>query len=330
MGKRISATSAAWIWWLGLMPGLVFPQAATKPEPPTLFRALESPEVPRPGFGEDLSSETFTVVILGGSDAAETTRQGWLESLLVAGHPEKVVRTRNMAWPADTVWRQQRPRNFFAEQKPDYGEIDGRPKVTADALLLWFGKAEALEHGEAGVSEFQDAYGSILDRALEFTGRIVVVVPPPFEDPLGLGFDLEKRNATLRNYNAAIRSLAEARGLGIVDLESSSGDGGLTRDGHLLNAGGHRIAAREIARAFGVPVRLPEGSGDSLRSQARAKDVLWRQFWVPSNWAFLYGNRQSQPSSRDHEDAKTRWFPGEIRAALEAVESAEEAMSADG
>jgi len=40
---------------------------------------------------------------------------------------------------------------------------------------------------------------------------------------------------------------------------------------------------------------------------------MWRQFWVPPNWAFLYGNRQTQPSSRSHTDRGYRWFPEEIQ-----------------
>jgi hypothetical protein len=40
---------------------------------------------------------------------------------------------------------------------------------------------------------------------------------------------------------------------------------------------------------------------------------MWRQFWVPPNWAFLYGNRQTTPSSRSHTDLGYRWFPEEIQ-----------------
>ena len=40
---------------------------------------------------------------------------------------------------------------------------------------------------------------------------------------------------------------------------------------------------------------------------------MWRQFWVPPNWAFLYGNRQSVPSSRSHSNLGYRWFPEEIQ-----------------
>lgn len=37
-----------------------------------------------------------------------------------------------------------------------------------------------------------------------------------------------------------------------------------------------------------------------LRTLAQAKEQLWHRYWRPSNWAFLYGDRTTQPSSRDH------------------------------
>ena len=50
------------------------------------------------------------IVILGGTNAHEMQRHGYLETLLVAGAPDRAARVRNLAWQADTVYRQQRPR----------------------------------------------------------------------------------------------------------------------------------------------------------------------------------------------------------------------------
>ncbi len=47
---------------------------------------------------------------------------------------------------------------------------------------------------------------------------------------------------------------------------------------------------------------------------------LWRQFWLPTNWAFLYGNRQAQPSSRDHNNSGFRWFPEEVQSIVPQLE----------
>ena len=50
----------------------------------------------------------------------------------------------------------------------------------------------------------------------------------------------------------------------------------------------------------------------SLRPLIQAKNKLWHEYWRPSNWAFLYGDRTAQPSSRDHLNPQVRWFPKEL------------------
>ena len=118
-------------------------------------------------------------------------RFGYLETLLAAAHPERRLIVRNMARPADTVFNQQRPRNFFAATKPSYGEKDGRIKTAVGvAVLSWLGQAEALGQSEQ-VEDFASAYEETLEQLGLYTERIVVVTPVPFEDPLGLGLDLK-------------------------------------------------------------------------------------------------------------------------------------------
>jgi len=151
-----------------------------------------------------------------------------------------------------------------------------------------------------------------------------VVTPVPFEDPLGLGLDLKARNATLGKHAATIRRLADKRGLPVVDVFRALNGKKATSDGQRLSRHGHWLAAQAFAEQLGYaePVSkisdTPKGglqpaTAEELRQAVRAKDVMWRQFWVPPNWAFLYGNRQTQPSSRSHTDRGYRWFPEEIQ-----------------
>jgi hypothetical protein len=51
---------------------------------------------------------------------------------------------------------------------------------------------------------------------------------------------------------------------------------------------------------------------EKLRATVVEKNQLWFNYWRPQNWAFLGGDRTSQPSSRDHRDPKVRWFPAEM------------------
>ena len=60
-----------------------------------------------------------------------------------------------------------------------------------------------------------------------------------------------------------------------------------------------------------------------VHNKIQKKNVLWRRHWRPTNWAFLYGNRQGQPSSGDHRPGKPRWFPEEINAIIPLIETSE-------
>jgi len=290
---------------------------------PALLRPLAKPSDAVSAFGKGFAlNEDATIVILGGSNAAETQRFGYLETLLAAAHPERRLTVRNMAWPADTVFNQQRPRNFFASTKPNYGERDMRIQTAVDVAVLWLGQAEALGQPDQS-EEFAFAYEETLEQLALYTGRIVVVTPVPFDDPLGLGLDLKSRNAILGKHVDAIRRLAKERDLPVVDLFRALNGKKVTSDGQRLSSRGHWLAAQAFADQLGYAESVAKISdtqagilqpttAEQLRQAVRAKDVLWRQFWFPTNWAFLYGNRQTQPSSRSHENRAFRWFPKEI------------------
>src|SRR4029078_543617 len=42
----------------------------------------------------------------------------------------------------------------------------------------------------------------------------------------------------------------------------------------------------------------------------------------PQNWAFLAGDRVTQPSSHDYRDPSKRWFPGEMEQFLPMIAQA--------
>jgi hypothetical protein len=314
-------------------------RAIAFPELPPLVRALERPFRPVPGFTDGFAIDgDQTIVLLGGTNALSCSRSGYLETLLTAAHPGQRLRLRNMAWQADTVYRQQRPRNFHAQNVPDYGEGDGRARTTADIVFLWMGQAEALD-GLSQLDQFAAAYGERVEQIAAYTGRIVLITPVPIEDPLGLGLELEERNESLAAYVEAMKRIGRERGLPVVDLfeamRSRGGSGYLTRNGLHLTPAGQWLAARVIVEQLGVaekiaPVRwqksdatLDPASFEALRKSIARKNDLWLRHWRPANWAFLYGNRQTQPSSHDHTNGASRWFPVEVQALLGHIEQAE-------
>nr|MCS5628257.1 hypothetical protein [Planctomycetota bacterium] len=69
--------------------------------------------------------------------------------------------------------------------------------------------------------------------------------------------------------------------------------------------------------------KLQSQPAEDLRQAVLEKNRLWQQYWRPTNWAFLYGNRQTQPSSRDHRNHRVRWFPGELQGLLPLLDEAD-------
>jgi hypothetical protein len=261
------------------------------------------------------------IVIVGSTNAAESQGHGYLETLLTAAHPKQRLSIRNMAWPADTVYQQQRPRNFFGTTKPSYGELDRRKPLLANIVFIWLGQAESLD-GSAKLDDFTKAYELTLEQLSSRTGRLVLVTPVPFDDPLGLGLDVENRNADLQQYAAAIRRLGQVRMFPVVDLTAALLGQAATRDGVTLSRSGQWLAAKAVATELGLNSSISitatgelfPVSAEELRQAVLQKNRLWQQFWLPTNWAFLYGNRQQTASSRDHRDASFRWFPEEVQS----------------
>ena len=67
----------------------------------------------------------------------------------------------------------------------------------------------------------------------------------------------------------------------------------------------------------------PNAAFERLRLAVVAKNRLWFDYWRPQNWAFLGGDRISQPSSRDYRNPNIRWFPSEMEKFLPLIEARE-------
>lgn len=307
-----------------------------------LVRPFELPESPPSRFdGGFHIEEDSTIALLGGTNAVDASKYAYLETLLSAASPNHCIRFRNMGWQADTIFRQQRPRHFYQSTPHRDGELDGRKRVRPDLILLWMGQSESLE-GLEQREKFYATYKLMVQLLQTYTGRIVLITPVPFENPLGLAIDIEQRNQTLSAYVDVIKQIGEEENVLVVDLfgamHGQEEHLPLTSNGVHLNAQGHWLAAWECARQLGfadlistLQPQWPSGAlvpeaAEETRQLAMLRSAQWYRYWRPTNWAFLYGNRQNQPSSRDHQDRGQRWFPDEIELTLPLLEEADQAV----
>ena len=268
------------------------------------------------------------VAFLGGADVSAAQRLGHLEALVSASHPSHNLRFRNFAWEGDTVWEQPRDFNF-----PPIAQLLERSGV--DLLFVQFGRAEALQ---GSPSAFLDQLERRLQSDLRpWLSRLVLVTPPPFERAPAPLPDLSPSNSQLAEIAEGLRQLASKHNLGLVDLfgalhPPSPDLPTLTDDGLQLTPRGHALVAAAFARALGLnpPVLAVAADGtwdsppyEALRQAVIEKNRLWFNYWRPQNWAFLGGDRTTQPSSRDYRNPEHRWFPEEMKR-YESLIAAEE------
>jgi hypothetical protein len=282
---------------------------------PPWLRPKAHARTPFPGKFELLENDV--VVFTGGEDARVSQEQGYLETLLSLSAPGRRVHFRSMAWEGDTVYEQPRPLNFGSW-------TDQFRRCGASIIVAQFGQLEALQ-GKDGLDRFVTAYESLLSQFARTTERIILVSPAPFGKGQARGPELTARNADLKLYVDAIRGIAARHKFLFVDLSGPAlGAEGISRDGLHLSGAGQWAAARETARQLEIPglsdLDAPDARGEfrkdsveKLRSAIRVKNGLWTDYWRPSNWAFLNGDRIEQPSSRDHVDRRIRWFPVEMQ-----------------
>ena len=263
-----------------------------------------------------------TISLIGGTMVVQMQDHGYLEATLQQSFPDKQIRVRNLAWPGDTVYLQQRPMFYYTEKgDPREGSVpDQREKVEAGTLILAFGKMESLD-GLPALPGFKKTYDDLLAALGTRSKRIVMIEPIPFANTGPAAALAAQRNVVLQQYTAAIYDLAENHGAIFVKMGAFP-ESAFTRNGLGLTATGQEEFATRFAQALGLK---PSVAVD-LISAILTKDTLWNQYHRPTNWAFLFGDRQSVPSSRDHRDANRRWFLEEISQFPQLLEMADETI----
>lgn len=270
------------------------------------------------------------VGLIGAEDIVVTSESGYLEQYLERSLPDLELRFRNLAWEGDTVFEQRRELNF-----PTWEEQ--LEKVGATVVIVQFGQMESLD-GVAKLPDFITAYEALLQKFSDGgKRRIVVLLPNRFERSVAESDEVvTARNTVLDAYSAKIQELeksAAAPRVTKADFAALPADWTRTRDGVHLSAAGQRVGAGSLVGKLDPRVeanyrKIPAETERSLLALIVAKNKLWFDYWRPQNWAFLAGDRTSQPSSRDHLDPSKRWFPPEREQFLPLVEAKEKEIAA--
>lgn len=232
------------------------------------------------------------IYLMGGADIYRLQEDVRAERALHLAFPDRKLRVRNLAWPADTAYRQQRPMFFYTGEKDGReGSVpDLREKLAPGVFLLRFGKMESLD-GLERLSAFEAVYGRLVEALGACSARLVLVGPEEFSDQGPAGHLAEERNRVLAEYRGAVERIAAESGALFWPT---------------LGEGLAALGTESESEAAGT------AEADSLTKALRRKNQLWDQYYRPTNWAFLFGDRQWVPSSRDHRDSERRWFVEEL------------------
>jgi hypothetical protein len=283
------------------------------------------------------------IALIGGEDMVACAEYGYLELLLQSELPAHRLKIRCLAWEGDTVYEQPRMLNYPPlEQRLE--------QIGATVVLAQFGRMEAVD-GSERVPEFLAAYEKMFQRLRGSGKRRIIIIPPT--PPTNYVFG---RTEWFEVYDNAVKSLAKSYALPALpfleQIASNPAYSGVHhRDGVHLNGLGQTFLAkyvtmllppyRRVSKSHNPPVpdtyippppaiqlaadgtAMAEAREERVRQTIIAKNRLWDRYRRPQNWAFLAGDRVSQPSSRDWRDPKKRWFPEEMEQFLPLIEQKE-------
>ena len=241
----------------------------------------------RPSDGSWSLRDGDRVVFLGDTFVEREGDRGFIETALVAAHPEASLTFRNLGWSGDTVWAESR--GVFDQPAKGYERMLALVRELKPTIVfVAYGRNESYQ-GEAGLAAFRTQLEKLCDDLKTADVRLVLVTPHRFETA-----DATARNAALAVYSQAIRDVAAARQAGLVDLftqlptTATAGDK-LTENGvHLSNAG-YAEAARVFVAASGHASSADvAGRSETIRNQVVAKNRLFFHRWRPANETYIF------------------------------------------
>ncbi len=240
------------------------------------------------------------VVFLGDTFVEREGDRGFIETALVAAHPEASLSFRNLGWSGDTVWAESR--GVFDQPAKGYERMLALVRELKPTIVfVAYGRNESYQ-GEAGLASFRTQLEKLCDdlRTAAAAGvanesfkpadvRLVLVTPHRFETA-----DAAARNVALSIYSQAIRDVATTKQAGLVDLFTqlptiATPGQKLSENGvHLSNAG-YAQAARVFAAASGHESSADFAArSDTLRKQVVAKNTLFFHRWRPANETYIF------------------------------------------
>ncbi len=189
-----------------------------------------------------------SVVLLGGTFIERAQRYGWFESELQARYPDRKLKFRNLGWSADTALSESR--GIFDAPAQGYARMLQQLKdIKPSVIVVNYGANESF-NGESGIPKFIAQYEKLVGDLAGTNADIVLMtahlhleMPAPLPKP-------DARNRNLHLYGDAVKAVAEARGLPVIDLLKLNWQGVKSTDasdnGLHFNSVGNRVVGAQV------------------------------------------------------------------------------------
>ena len=225
------------------------------------------------------------ILLLGNTFIERAQKYSYLETAITAANPGKHLTFRNAGWSGDTVFGHAR--SYFGPPREGFGRLEKLVREEKPSLILANYGANASYRGKTGLDEFTAGYGRLLDMLKKSGARIAILTPLPQEKLPAPLPDPATHNSDLAIYRDAIAQLAEARGLPLIDLFKTFGEGKglmaasptpLTDNGLHLTRHGYWAAANSFADTLGLEttpwkVSIPWHQPQAETRHAKVTDV---------------------------------------------------------
>jgi hypothetical protein len=250
-----------------------------------------------PGRAQLPLQENDVVAIIGNALGDRMQHDGWVETVIQSKMAGKKLRFRNLAIVGDSVAHRPRHQGFDTPEK-------SLTNCKADVIFAFFGYNESFA-GEGGLAKFKTDLAAMVDkyRGSQFNGksapRIVLFSPIAHENrkspnlPNGAA-----NNVNLALYTAAIKQVAEEKGVAFVDLFATTqaryteAKTPLTMNGiHLLPEGNRQLGEIIASALTGQAVTAPAAALEPLRQAVLDKDWHWHNRFRATDGNDIWGNR---------------------------------------
>ncbi len=256
------------------------------------------------------------VVILGNTLAERMQYFNYWETLLHRRFPQQKLVVRNLGWSGDTIGSRMRSQDF-----QDHGHtlVDHQPNL----ILAMFGYSESFA-GQSGIAAFEEKLIQFVDdlKTLKYPSKsykrgsyepmiqdkegkandqvqLVLVSPIACEniDSRGISAGTDN-NANLALYTAAIKRVAQKKGVRFVDLFAptkklfAESERPLTINGIHLGDEGYKKLARVLDRGLFGKAAESKINAKKLRAEVAEKNLQFFYDHRAVNGFYIYGGRK--------------------------------------